>query len=882
MKKLFKFIFGLVLFVVLLIVVPLTILYFTISDKTDDAPIELYNESISLNSEVAKLIDRSLDTTDDNVYLALDEDTLDLIFFAIIRENVNPDYYNDECTTDSCKYIENMNLPDDVPLLGGKQILLKHVYSKISDKNLNVYVTLDILGFIKSNLNIGFEFKEASGVYTIEINKLGLGKLNLMSGFGKMILNPVLNGAGLTEEKINQKIKEKNIPVNFNSKDFSFTFEKEDLGDVLKGLLSKQDDGSEAKIISEFVNILTSSDNDLLSLGMYNVDNKNLFGIKLNLKDLKYNEATDGKPNYYLDYNAYENHIINVLTSDNEKHFDLINKYITSGYANLTEAEQAIINNIDFTPAGITDKTTFSGLINKYEVDLVSSITDNLYQELSDMSDANLSAKIEEDLINQMVYSTGLIGKGFSSYFKDDEGYHLTTIGVEAIWLDVVDNQMGFKMLFNLNGTKISLFTNFTNKTPNSGKIEAEFDELRVGTINFSDEMKATIINLIKDTLGESGMEMLNIVDNKIIIDSEVFISKISSEGSFSDLMEIVKNEKMIVLDLNGSDFAANGTINLNVDLTKLQLEEDYTAAISENAVPFDTTTFVNNKTQTFIINNLSSDEQKIIFTQKDFNRMIYSNTNGYEDFKSITTLPNATTQVVMEVEAIFLEFTPTTVKIKFIVTINGLTTLIVLDGNAVAAPDNKAIEIFLANTITMGDVTTSSDFILDMLGTNMTSFGVMEYNPINKSFILTSESFNEMMSVGGNSSQFEVEKIKLINGALEVYVVMINPSLANLVDDVTNLIGGALQNDFLNEEAFDTNDPNQAEAVNNLATTLDNISNVLADPEQTLTPELTDQLINDINQLDEDNQQIFLSQLENETNSQDLIDLYSQLFGNN
>lgn len=882
MKKLFKFIFGLVLFVVLLIVVPLTILYFTISDKIDDAPVELYNESISLNSEVAKLIDRSLDTTDDNVYLALDEDTLDLILFAIIRESVNPNYYNDECTTDSCKYIENIELPEDVPLLGGKKVLVKHAYSKISEKNINAYVTLDILGFIKSKLNIGFEFKEASGVYTIEINKLGLGKLNLMSGFGKMILNPVLNGAGLSEEKINQKIKEKNIPVNFISKDFSFTFKKEDLGDVLKGLLTKQDTGSESKIIGEFVSILTSSDNDLLNLGIYNVDNKNLFGIKLNLKDLKYNELTDGRPTYYLDYDVYQNHIINVLTSDNEKHFDLINKYITSGYANLTEDEQVIINTIDFTPAGIIDKATFSGLINKYEVDLVDSITDNLYQELSDMSDAKISAKIEEDLINQMVYSTGLIGKGFSSYFKDDEGYHLTTIGVEAIWLDVVDNQMGFKLLFNLNGTKISLFTNFINKTPNSGKIEAEFDELRIGSINFSDEMKATIINLIKDTLGESGMEMLNIVDNKIIIDSEVFISKISSEGSFSDLMEIVKNEKMIVLDLSGSNFAANGTIDLNIELTKFQLKEDYTTAISENATPFDTTTFINNKTQTFIINNLSSSEHKILFTQKDFNRMIYSNTNGYEDFKSITTLPNETTQVVMEVEAIFLEFTSTTVKTKFLVTMNGLTTLIVLDGNAVAASDNKSIEIFLADTITMGDITTSSDFILDMFGDNLISFGVMQYDPINKSFILASESFDEMMSVGGNSSQFKVEKIKLINGALEVYVTMIDPALGNLVDNVSTLIEGALQNDFLDEAAFDTTDPNQAEAVNNLTTTLDDISNVLSDPEQSLTPELTDQLINDINQLDEVNQQIFLSQLENETNSQDLIDLYSQLFGNN
>ena len=136
MKKLFKFIFILLFIVIITIVVPLTVLYFTISDTSDDAPIELYNEGVTIDGEISNLLERFTVNNANRFYLSFSEDNLDLLIFAIIRNTINPEYYNNECTADSCLAIQSMALPDDVFLVGGRKLLIKHAYSELKDNNV--------------------------------------------------------------------------------------------------------------------------------------------------------------------------------------------------------------------------------------------------------------------------------------------------------------------------------------------------------------------------------------------------------------------------------------------------------------------------------------------------------------------------------------------------------------------------------------------------------------------------------------------------------------------------------------------------------------------------------------------------------------------------
>ena len=84
----------------------------------------------------------------------------------------------------------------------------------------------------------------------------------------------------------------------------------------------------------------------------------------------------------------------------------------------------------------------------------------------------------------------------------------------------------------------------------------------------------------------------------------------------------------------------------------------------------------------------------------------------------------------------------------------------------------------------------------------------------------------------------------------------------------------------------FDTTDPGQEEAVNNMNDAITNVSNIINDPEQELTEEDTNQLIAAYNDLSEENQQAFVDEIqaiftENGDNAK-FEDLYSQLFTNN
>jgi len=879
MKKLMKFLFFFVLIIVLLVGGTIAILFFTISDKTDDAPTDLYDESINANGQLAKVIDHSLSVTDE-INLTLSEEDINLLIFSIIRESVNIDYYNNGCTTDSCKYIQTVELDSEFLIVGGKKVLVKNAYSSLKDNSLTFFITLDVLG-VKTNLNFGFIMEETDGVYKVTLNKFGLGGLNLMSGIGKLLLKPILSMAGISEESINQNIDEDNIPVDFNIKDFSFTFNKSDLGEILFGLMGPEDENNQ-EILGEFITILTSSDNDILDIGFFKVNEIDTFGLKLNLTELKYDQTVDGVPTLRVDYSTYQTNMSLLLSGGlSREDFDVASKYILYGYSKLDELEKDVINTNDFSSVGINDKTSYLGLVHTNVNDLNEYVSNKLYSELTDISDSNINVKIEESIINQIIFNNDLVGVGYNSFYQINDEYKVIYSGIEAVWIDIVDNELGFKLLFNLNGTSMCLFTSFNNNTPNTAKIEAEFDELRIGSIQFSDDFKNTIINILKDSLNSSSIEIITIGDNNIIIDTNEFIDELEGEGSFADLINILKDEDMISLNLVGTSLTADGTISFSIDLEKLEVE-DLSTALSQVSNPFDVDTFIQNKTQTLIINNLSSpDEMKMTFTEKEFSRLIYQETNGYQGFSNTTTLEDGTTEFTYQVTGIIIEFTPEIVRIKFVLEVNGLETMVILDGDVLSSLDEDQVIIDLKDTILLGDITTSSDFILDMLGDNMNNLSVIEYDAVEKNLILTSVAFEQFIAVGGDSSPLTVEKIRVINKAIEIVVNHSDPTLGAMIDDASSAIESVLGDDFLDTNLFDTTDPEQAAAVTELNDILSEISTIISDPVQELTSEETDQLIEAMNNLSDENQEELLNQIENESSSQDLLDLYSALFVN-
>ncbi|HPN61486.1 MAG TPA: hypothetical protein PLO88_05085, partial [Bacilli bacterium] len=107
MKGLFKFLFGLFIFLIITVVVPIGILYYQVSDSRDLAPVELYADDITVQSQISKMMARALESEEDEIYLAFSEEELNLLLFAVIRESVNPDYY--KTTSEADTVIQSMD-----------------------------------------------------------------------------------------------------------------------------------------------------------------------------------------------------------------------------------------------------------------------------------------------------------------------------------------------------------------------------------------------------------------------------------------------------------------------------------------------------------------------------------------------------------------------------------------------------------------------------------------------------------------------------------------------------------------------------------------------------------------------------------------------------
>ena len=89
-----------------------------------------------------------------------------------------------------------------------------------------------------------------------------------------------------------------------------------------------------------------------------------------------------------------------------------------------------------------------------------------------------------------------------------------------------------------------------------------------------------------------------------------------------------------------------------------------------------------------------------------------------------------------------------------------------------------------------------------------------------------------------------------------------------------------------VNNIEFDTTDPEQQEAVKNMNTAINNVSDVINDPGRELTSEETDALVEAYNNLSEENQEAFVQEIQDifEANGDNdkFTELYNQLFSSN
>ena len=432
-----------------------------------------------------------------------------------------------------------------------------------------------------------------------------------------------------------------------------------------------------------------------------------------------------------------------------------------------------------------------------------------------------------------------------------------------------------------------------------------KIDTLKVGKINYAGKGSKKIISLAsKLGLSEEGIEKklsgdelkvdvdLNNLKIGVTKDSlSAFLNKVITENIASEettkatlvsLSEMITSKENDILDLG----IFNDRFGVRCDLTKADVD-DSQLILNEEYTHFDEDLYITTITQNFAIANIGSDDPKINISEDDFNAMIFAKSNGYYNFKTEFEIPNTDASIKLAITGIDVNLGTEKVVISVILNLNGLKTVIEVKGS-VSGNNTDRILITLDDEIKIGKglspetesyIKASSDFIKVILAEKIDEIEMMEYDSEANALVLSASNFNEMLSVtGGSALPMGVDRLAITDTGLDVYVTITNPLVAANLEIVSNAISDFLESSSLTNADFNTEDEEQAQAVNNVLSQINSSGDAIS--AGTISEEDTASLIEAIQELSDENKQVLFDSIEDSMITGELLDLYDSLFG--
>lgn len=401
-KLLLKVLGGIFLLVILIVGVAI----FLISDGKDEVNIDYFNGDVTINEQMDPILERELTTLGETYKLEFDfnEEVMNKILYAILLESVNDSYNPKYGTTNEEKYLMvAATLPDDIPFFGGKDILIKHAYAKINKDVITFAMTIDAAG-LKTKLSLGLKVSTTEDAFVFEIVTLKFGKLNLISGLGKWLFNLILGEDALDADKINQTLKDENIPFTFDSKAYTLISTKESFANFLADSINTEEDPNDFNLMT---GIITNPKYDLIA--METKDNK-LF-LRIDLGILKVDEKLTTYHSSPFDSDAFLHNKIQtlaiqylatnqkILTFSESELTKLINDNLNSSNPIKTTVILTDNNSIEVTVLGIVvsmtqDEFSFRIIIDINGLKTVAVVTGDVVQESKGIININLRNEI--------------------------------------------------------------------------------------------------------------------------------------------------------------------------------------------------------------------------------------------------------------------------------------------------------------------------------------------------------------------------------------------------------------------------------------------------------------------------------------------------------
>lgn len=320
--KLIKFLLKTILGLICLVLIFIVTIMILLSGSGNNPPLEAYKNNDTTENIITNSLNESLTKMKDtySIDLSLDSDKLNNIIFNVIRDYFNSDYDPINGQTDKEKYINSfLSIPSNVPLVGGKELILKNAYVEFDNDKLIFNSDIDLFGFIKSRIYIEMTLNSDKDSIYLTINKLKLGKISMLNKNNTFALS--IYKSFLDIEAINSTLKEKNIPLTIDCDNLKIICLKKDLKNYIKNLVNTDDE-----FAKEFISIITDEKYDMLNANI----NNNSLNISLSLENLKTDDLlVDESIKKEIDKNSFitnktQNLLLSTLTKENRITFSYL------------------------------------------------------------------------------------------------------------------------------------------------------------------------------------------------------------------------------------------------------------------------------------------------------------------------------------------------------------------------------------------------------------------------------------------------------------------------------------------------------------------------------------------------------------------------------
>ena len=509
MKKVLKFIFGLigiVLLLVLVLVIALVISLFNKNDVSPDYEDTSLNRSteVVINTEIEKGLHSAKEL--DTASFTLDEEALEYLFLSITSS----------IDTSSIDGLDVTGV--DVDVLDGSFFLyISGQYSK--------YHTV---------LSCGLAFEEDGGTFTIKLVGLKIGKLNAYT-FRKIAAK------FLKAEDIEKSLASKNIYCDIDFDNYTITFSKDNIKKMLVNVMGKDQE--------ELVNVLSDiflADNTILE---FNLGTNNLLGAILHLNMIKYDESVNGVLPYHYDFDSLKNNTKTLLDNHiiRSEKVGVVYKYLVNGYGvyENDSKNREYIDNLDLTSIGITNNQTYKGIMEKPEDDSNKIVADDIKESLLISAEQMIvnkgfSITITDDTLTEALKTLDLIG--FSTAFSNDFTNDVAYVVVEQLNLNCAANKITVDLIANINGEQIYIEVSLNTLPNNDGlSLTGTIEHIKIGSIDLSDNNKLSLLSYLKNVTDDINWITVNLTDSvetsTILFDFSQILNDNSTVLSFMSTM---------------------------------------------------------------------------------------------------------------------------------------------------------------------------------------------------------------------------------------------------------------------------------------------------------------------------------------------------------